>query len=550
MHSSLIRKTRQLQADPVLRRWLIGRVLGRWPGEPDFTPHRPSYLDGMLPLNLESLSHNFKELQLPTPVGPLTLELAGETIIVTAGDEAALFKRPFKDVETLLSLHRFAWISCLPDPAWVGVLWRAWMQGFSTPSDSLAWHPYTAAERAVNILGFARRHGLPGPGHETLSVLAAHAPAIAARLEYFGDHHTSNHLANNGRGLFLLGLELGLPGAADMGARILIEEAKRLFTPFGLLREGSSHYHLLYLRLYESAAKAAESAQRPEAPALRNIAIKARKMAHMLMLPGGLPLIGDISPDITPAALLAKLDLAPETGTPGHCGDGWLRFHSGSWTGLWHGSPEGFSQMPGHGHQDTGGFELHYEDEPVFIDPGRGRYGEQGEAALYRSTMMHNALMLDAKGSFPPNRPYYDDTFRRQVAGPPPELSTTQDGVTLSHHGFARFAHGGKHQRSWLFDGHRMTLQDTLEGRGRASVCRTLITPLLPEQVNNAIVLRGKKASYKIEAGDGGITIEEVTRWRAYAQGEPAHAIRIKNNTSLPFKGTITLEAIADADAA
>jgi hypothetical protein len=500
----------------------------------------------MLPLRLESPSHNFKELQHATPIGPVILELVGEKISINVGDEAALFKRSFNDVETLLSLHRFAWIFSLADPAWVGVLWRAWLHEFSTPSDSMAWHPYTAAERAVNILGFARRHGLPNPGHETLSVLAAHAPAIAARLEYFGDHHTSNHLANNGRGLFLLGLELGLAGATNIGAQILIEEAKRLFTPSGLLREGSSHYHLLYLRLYETAANVAETAQRPEALELRSIAVKARKMAHMLMLPGGLPLIGDISPDISPAALMTKLNLAPEPETPCHSGDGWLRFQNGPWTGLWHGSPQGFSHMPGHGHQDTGGFELHFEDEPVFIDPGRGSYGEQGEAALYRSTTMHNALMLDGKDTFPPNRPYYDDSFCRLVAGPPPELLATQGGVTLSHYGFARFAHGGKHRRSWLFDGYRMTLQDTLEGRGRASVSRTLITPLAPEQVNNAIVLRGSKATYKIEASEGEITIESVTRWRAYAQGEPAYAIRIKKYTSLPFEGTLILEAMAD----
>ncbi len=546
MQSSLLRKICQLQADPVLRRWLIGRALGRWPGEPTFRPHRPPYLDGLLPLSLESPSHNFKELQHATPVGPITLELAGEKISMNVGDEAALFKRSFNDIETLLSLHRFSGVFSLADPAWVGVLWRAWLQEFSTPSNSMAWHPYTAAERAVNILAFSGRHGLPNPSHETLSVLAAHAPAIASRLEYFGDHHTSNHLANNGRGLFLLGLELGLAGATNIGAQILIEEAKRLFTPSGLLREGSSHYHLLYLRLYETAANAAAAAKRPEALELRSIAVKARKMAHMLILPGGLPLIGDISPDISPADLLTKLNLAPEAETPSHSDDGWVRFQNGPWAGLWHGSPDGFSHMPGHGHQDTGGFELHFEDEPVFIDPGRGSYGEQGEAALYRSTTMHNALMLDGKDTFPPNRPYYDDSFCRLVAGPPPELSATQGGVTLSHHGFARFAHGGKHRRSWLFDGHRMTLHDTLEGRGWASVSRTLITPLVPKQVNNAIVLRGTKATYTLEASDGDITIEPVTRWRAYSQGEPAHAIRIKKYASLPFEGTIILEAVAD----
>ena len=550
MLSSLIRRIRQLQADPVLRRWLIGRALGRWPGEPAFTPHRPPYLDDLLPLDLETPSHDYKESHPATPTGPLTLELAGETVRVDPGHEADLFKRSFEDVETLLSLHRFAWMACLenqPDPAWVGVLWRAWLKEFSAPSGALAWHPYTAAERAVNILSFARRCGLPGPIDETLPVLAAHAPAIAGRLEYFGEHHTSNHLANNGRGLFILGLELGLPRATDLGVRILLEEAKRIFTPSGLLREGSSHYHLLYLRLYESAANAAEAAGRTEAPALRAIAVKAREAAQtFLMLPGGLPLIGDISPDISPVALLVMLDLQSETGPLPAFGDGWLRFDRCPWSGLWHASPEGFPHMPGHGHQDVGSFELHYEGEPVFIDPGRGRYGESGEAALYRSSMMHNTLMLDGADVFAPNRPYYDEEFRRLVAGPFPELTSTDGGVRLKHHGLCRFSDAGRHQRAWQFEGRRMTLEDTLEGHGRATITRTLITPLLPESANDGIVMRGKNATYVLDAGGADVTIEPITRWRAYGLGEPAHAICVNMKTSLPFTGSITLEAVSD----
>jgi len=547
MLSSLIRKVRQLHADPVLRRWLVGRAFGRWRGEPAFTPHQPPYLTGLLPLPAELPAHDLKELPPSKPVGPLRLELAGETVHIEPGDEADLFRRRFDDTETLLSLHRFAWLADTTkavDPAWVDALWRAWLDGFANPSDGWAWHPYTAAERAVNILGFARRYGLPGPFGETISVLAAHGPAIAARLEYFGDHHTSNHLANNGRGLLVLGLQLGLPRAADIGARILREEAKRLFTPSGLLREGSSHYHLLCLRLYETAAAAAEQAGRPEARSLREIAVTGRDAARGLILPGGLPLIGDISPDISPAALLAALDLKAAPGL--RQGDGWLRFDRGPWSGLWHASPDGFPHMPGHGHQDTGGFELHYQDEPLFIDPGRGSYGEQGDAALYRRTRMHNALMLDGADVFPPNRPYYDEKFRALVAGPAPELTATEVGVTLRHHGFCRFSHGGMHQRVWRFDGESMTLQDTLDGRGQATVGRTLITTLPPEPTADGIVMRGKRATYTLDVGGADTTVEPVTRWRAYGKGEPAYAIRIDGKASLPFAGSMTLKARAD----
>ena len=87
--------------------------------------------------------------------------------------------------------------------------------------------------------------------------MQAHAPAILGALEYFGDSYTSNHLANNGRGLFLLGLALGDAASADIGGRILLNEAKRIFLPSGVLREGSTHYHALLARNYAVAAEAA-----------------------------------------------------------------------------------------------------------------------------------------------------------------------------------------------------------------------------------------------------------------------------------------------------
>ena len=91
-----------------------------------------------------------------------------------------------------------------------------------------------------------------------------------------------------------------------------------------------------------------------------------------------------------------------------------------------------------------------------------------------------------------------------------------------------------------------MTLEDTLEGHGRATITRTLITPLLPESANDGIVMRGKNATYVLDAGGADVTIEPITRWRAYGLGEPAHAICVNMKTSLPFTGSITLEAVSD----
>ena len=75
--------------------------------------------------------------------------------------------------------------------------------------------------------------------------IAVHAYSILHRLEYFGEHHTSNHLANNGRGLYLIGAILNDEELLSLGGKILTAEIQRIFLPSGVLREGSTHYHAL-----------------------------------------------------------------------------------------------------------------------------------------------------------------------------------------------------------------------------------------------------------------------------------------------------------------
>ncbi len=575
MLDGLIRKTRQLAGDPVLRQWLIGRAMGRLPREPEFTAHRPPYLDGLAPLHRETPSASFAGLDTGRPSAPVELSLAGQTVTVEPGGEEALFDRSFDDNETLLALHRFAWLPVMADkvdPAWVQAMWDAWRDRYREPagrsSGGWEWHPYTAAERAINILDFAARHGLPGPLDETLNVLALHGPAIAQRLEYFGDHHTSNHLSNNGRGLFRLGLALGLEKCAALGAKILLEEAPRIFSPSGMLREGSSHYHFLLTRNYVDAWLAARAHQRPEEKRLRTIGERALAAGRGLVLPGGMPLIGDISPDCRPEFLsglyaggnmedgwtgqlnhedrqaMEKLrNSASPSASRGRPAEGWLRADFAPWSGLWHAAPKGWSHMPGHGHQDLGGFEVHYGDEPLFIDPGRGAYGEDGEAAYYRSAMAHNTLMVDGADPYPPNRPYYDDSFRHRIGAEGPELISEGNEVSLTHSGFARLSGVGAVRRCWRFSPSGLDIFDHVEGAGRRRVTRRLHTALAVEVTDKGAIIKGLQNSYRLISGTTP-TATPATRWLAYGEGVGATALDFSVAANLPWKSTIKVEVI------
>ncbi|MGH6661729.1 MAG: hypothetical protein ACREB6_09320, partial [Rhodospirillales bacterium] len=307
-----IHKARQLAVDPVLCRWLARRLIGATVAPPPFTPHRPPYLSGPAVDAGESRPPKpWPPLAAVPPVEPITLPLPGLKLTLRPGDERGVFKRAFADVETLLALHRFAWLPLVDDGkvknSWAQALWSEWRQSFASGSaeqkPGWAWHPYTAAERACNLLDLAATAGLPGPVADTTRLLDRHIGAIFERLEYFGDHDTSNHLANDGRGIFRVALALGRGGWADIGARILIEEAARILLPSGVLREGSSHYHLLIARNYADAWLAARAYGHRAEPTLKSIAARALAVAPHLMLPGGLPLIGDVSPDCPPEFL-------------------------------------------------------------------------------------------------------------------------------------------------------------------------------------------------------------------------------------------------------
>ena len=65
--------------------------------------------------------------------------------------------------------------------------------------------------------------------------------------------------------------------------------------------------------------------------------------------------------------------------------------------------------MPGHGHQDCGGFELHWE-VPIIIDPGRG-YGNHLVSLKNISGLGHSGVRIDGEDPFPTNKPYYSEGF-------------------------------------------------------------------------------------------------------------------------------------------
>ncbi len=565
--SALKRKAGQVLGDATLRRWLVGRAVGRWPAPAPWRDGRPAYLASCTPPPAGT------EPSLPWPAsmtgdpgGPIDLLLPGRVVTINPGEEADFVRRTFDDIETSLGVHRFAWLQHIPanfDARWLGALWRAWVDAYGDQRSGWPWHPYTAAERSINIMHAADSFGLPGSPEASTQLLREHADHIFQNLEYFGDHHTSNHLANNGRGLLSLGVRLDLPHHAEAGARILIEEAKRIFLPSGMMREGSSHYHLLLAKNYIDAWLLARRYRAAATAALEEIAGRALAAASVLDLPGGMPLVGDVSPDCSPSHLVAVLSpdrcqggwfsrlsikdqqaitelrgrMAPPS-SESLLEDGWGRLDYGAWALLTYLSPDGLPPMPGHGHQDAGSFELHHGEDAIFVDIGRRSYEGRGEVDCHATA--HNGLTIDGLDPFPTNKPYYTASFRQLIAGRRPSCSISDGRVHIQHGGFGRRRGIAHATRTISFDGSSVRIEDRIEGRGRHIVKRFFHTPLDVQPAENGVELRAPKHLFGLH-GPGNVGIATAERWPMYGTGCEINRIEFTEDVELPWRSEISL---------
>ena len=569
--SAIVRKARQLWADPVLRRWLARRMVGLEKSPPAFTAGAPPYLASCKGAAARCAQPQWNapevEFEFLSPSGELAIELPGETIEITENNPGELFERTYNDLETVLGAHRFAWVPLLgrrADPHWVAAIWDCWIEKYCDDQTGWPWHAYTAAERAINIIDFAHQFGLPGNRDRTVQSLADHADAIRKNLEYFGEHYTSNHLSNNGRGLLRIGVALDLEEYAEIGAKIMIAEAGRIFGRSGLLKEGSSHYHLLITRNYIDAWLAADSVQMEQATLLGDIAERAVAAISGLCLPGGMPLIGDISPDAPPDhfSILSgrqTLDTAwpsmlsdglreAATSLIGRVSpispdklaeDGWHRFGAYEWHALAYVPPDGWPPMPGHGHQDLTGFELHDHNMPVIVDPGRGSYADPD----FASACVHSGLTIDNHNPSPTNRPHYNETFRRRIVRHTPAFERTQTGHVLRSHGFARLSGVGVAEREWQFNGDALRIHDRIDGRGKRQITRRFVTAADVELGDDGVILSLGRRRWRISAETVPV-VSPSTSWTAYGKGSPGQIISFSRTEKLPYQGTTVLERL------
>ncbi len=558
-------------ADPILRRWTLERLRKRWPADEGFVAGRPPYLPDLPGTESATVPDRWRDLPGGAPVqGLVSLSLPGQKLEVEASDTRSLFVARGLDQDAVgRGLQAFTWLALDPglDPDWVTALWQGWAAHHGLPdAGSPAWTAAVAARRALNMLDYAERVGVPLPKAENLARLAAHAAIIVNGLDWREDGSHDTRLIVEGAALARLGMVFDLPQHAEAGFTLLAEEARRQFGSSGIISQGSTHHHLLAVQDYLGVWLEARRLGHAAAAGLESLVRRLLAPVSALCINGQLPWVGDLAADFPPAFSLGLLPDAPAAlgwlgqlpeadraavlALRGQCrqndldalrADGWLRQTVGPWSGLWHAFPSGWSPVKGYGHADLGSCTLHYESVPVFIDPGNGAEGAEGRA--YRSAAAHGGLTLNDIDPYPRNRAVYSEAFRRDAGGKPPLLQAEYDGVSCVFEGYSHCLGHNEVQRRWRVEGSVLRIHDVVNGTGRVRVARRLITELHVTVEDGAAILTAPTFRLKVSAEVPAV-LQPGKVWTAWGECSAANAITFAARRNLPWQGGIVVEPL------
>ncbi len=338
-----------------------------------------------------------------------TITLATKEVPLNAG----VFNGSYEDIEDYYSVHRFYWIFPLLSKSTSARALSAikrmildWIEQNPKAAKSPQFEPYTISERCISWLTFlcyAKDSGLFSDDDykKITGSIEVQMVYLANNIEYKG-LATNNHILNNARALYFCGIAFNskLPTAA---ADKIFKKHIPLMIREGELTEGSSHYQMLltmkFLELHKFVSlkgglQLADTLGVPLAEMLRVCRLIHGKRSY--------PLIGDVSPDVTPAWL-----------------NGWPFSDDINAISPWHrifdhsvmlgpgrsrnivklSSPRNSFELwvsakdngPGcHGHNDNGSFMLYYKGAPVVIDPGLSSYIENDLNLRQTSQHLHS----------------------------------------------------------------------------------------------------------------------------------------------------------------
>ncbi|MGB2716074.1 MAG: alginate lyase family protein [Vicinamibacterales bacterium] len=303
----------------------------------------------------------------------------------------------------------------------------------------------------------------------------------------------NTHLTGEALALYAVGCALpGLESSArwtQVGRDVLLREAQAQVLGDGGHAELSGHYHRYSTDFYLLALTIARAAGDPFAPALEQAArMQARYLRTITDNEGRRPATGDddggqlfpmcgrgaedCADTLAVAAVLLRepdlaVDSAPEEAF-WWCGDEASHVAGGRRIERWHSrslNESGYcvSRNPrgdyllfdagrhgflncGHAHSDALSIVLTIAGRPLFVDPGTATYTMDPELRdRFRSTAMHNTLLLDGKPQSEPDGPFHWRTRATAYVRVWRSTATTRpdgaDYIEGTHDGYAPRRH-------------------------------------------------------------------------------------------------------------
>ena len=500
------------------------------------------------------------------------------------------WRKIFSDDEQFVSLHRWNWLirGITDEDVPVSLIWgeqlvRSWLNEFGPLPLGLASESYTVGERISNICIFERIHhgnwsSIPVDLAMAVQKMALH---LVDRIEYQSGDLTSNHVVNNGRALLIAGHSLGLKNLIDLGRELIRERLPVLVSGDGFLREGSSHYQLLFARwlvecwlvVYEGRDNSTLKILEPQ---LKTILV-ACQFFFVSDSRGRikLPTFGDVSPDCEPEWLvgtsfvsvndcnsfdaslgwpglirkyfgrsISKLPLPPSKRSVSwtcYPDDGWFRLDYNDWVAIWHIKDSTGASIGSHAHHDFCSLVLYYKGKEVLIDPGRLNYDMEPVSSIHsKSAKAHSSILLENLGPMLSTRDrFLPNSYREAKVLVTWENIDDKRKLVIKHNGFSRIGlKGMSHSRIFCLDGKSVSIHDHVKG---SSIKNLDITFQFPDmEIGPPLKDMGIKLTTDLD------TTTFISNWEtkgtftgwcypSYGVKAPAWTFHAKGRVELPF---------------
>ena len=356
--------------------------------------------------------------------------------------DKTLWNIDYGDIEEVYALHRFGWLLV----AYVEERLSSkeaikYIEKWNVDNDDfhdIGWDSYSISERLsnwVNLLYVINYKDIEREGEIIRNCIFQQAKYLMQKLEFRGPA-TNNHIINNGRALYLVGLYLNNETFKKSGKEILFAGVDQMFTNSGFLREGSSHYHILLTRTYlEVLIFSRRFKDNGFGELLSKRIEKIWEAACFFLEENPFPIFGDVSPDYLTSFHLGLAEVGsclfakpcfgnifrgtgwhnlfpdvikeksflqePKNGLVDFLDAGYIKFRNKRVTFYTHINPLGYVPSWSHGQADLGGYIFYLDRKCILVGTGRRSYSNKPLLDYWRSAKSHNSITIDNKALCP-----------------------------------------------------------------------------------------------------------------------------------------------------